>query len=194
MSIKYPTIYIKNDEINLKTNNNIIIRGPKNTGKTLIALDIIKQYNNLNNIEIISCSESKRYSLDKEITKINLLNYLKELLIKLEKDEDLYTRIEQNIIYLDGLDLENKEVIEILNKILNKVKLSSYTFIITTRHRNKSIIVPDIIIRTNVKDNYDLLKITHQSILYNSPKVVIVEKPIYKKNLFDFMKTLKIEF
>mgnify|MGYP000954538811 CR=1 FL=1 len=33
---------IKNDEINLKTNNIIIIRGPKNTGKTLILFHFVK--------------------------------------------------------------------------------------------------------------------------------------------------------
>ena len=194
MKNKYPTVYIKNDEINLKTNNIIIIRGPKNTGKTLIAVDLIQQYNNIDNVEIISCIKSKKYTGDRNIIDINLKEYLQELLLNLEEDEDLYTRTEQHIIFLDGFDVENSELVSLLNKILEKIKFSSYTFIITSRCRNKNIIVPDLIIRTNVRDDYDLLKITHQSILYDDPKISIIKKPNYNKKLFDYLNKLGIEF
>lgn len=191
--MKYPILKIQDVEINPKTDNFILVKGEKSTGKTLIVTDLLKQYDKPENTTIVSCTENKIYS-NGTVNNISVKEFLLNLQNKIKKDKDLYDRSEQYIIYLDGFDLLNIELVELLNTILKEIRFSSYTIVVSTRHKIKNLDEPDLLIKTSVKGDYDKIKIIHQSALYITPKSVIIKKPTYSKELYLYLANLGIKF
>lgn len=179
--LNYPNITIgknnKKDELNLRTNNFIVIKGKKNTGKSYVAVDLLNKTLNINPetiITIISWQDKTLYN-QKEMYKFDQLKLLNDLFKEIESDKDLYDGLEHKIFYIDGLHLGNEEEKEIFDKIVNKINFTRYTLIVTTRDELK--VSSDVLIETNFNEDYQKLKITHNSKLYDSPvsKMIIKE-------------------
>lgn len=194
----YPNITIgknnKKDELNLRTNNLIVIKGNKSTGKSYIAVDLINKAINVNSdtiVTIISWQDKILYN-QKESYEFNQLDLLEDLLREIENDEDLYEGLEHKIFYIDGLHIGNDKEKEILDKIVNKIKFTRYTLIVTTRDELK--LFPEILIETNFNDDYHKLKVTHNSKLYHSPvsKMVLKEDFNVEKHFYLLNKKFNI--
>lgn len=177
----YPILKIgrdKKDEINLKTDNFILISGNKNTGKSWLAIDLINKVINQDNakeIVLVSWQDRKIYTKKSMNHSIDLIEYFKEVKDNIINDEGKFEEEKQNIYYIDGIHLSTKEEKDLFKEILNSIRFSSYNFIVTTRD-NIEDFNPDLIINTAVKNDYNIISVKHQSVLYDSPVVKIIEK------------------
>lgn len=187
-----PTVYIGKEEFNCRIDNVILIEGPKQTGKSWIAVDFINQLKKTETVEEITVFlwQDKKIIKDNNVYQdIDFKKYFKDLLEEFKNDTFLKEKELQRIFIIDGFS-PDKEYLELFKEIFDEINLSSITFILTTRDKIAKEISPPAYIQV-LNNNYsDELKIVHQSVLYDNPVEKRIRRQPYDKEHFLFLKEI----
>lgn len=160
MQNTYPIVKIgtTKEEINLRVDNTIAITGEKCTGKSWLAIDLLRQLNNIKEVVIVSWQKKQIYRYKKSAEEIDLLDYFTGLLDLIE-NSSLDNEFEQTVFYIDGFSPNGAEK-KLFKELFTKAKFSSFSFILTSRESLDCF--NDLIginIKTN-KDNYEILNLS----------------------------------
>jgi len=188
----YPLVLLGTEEFNCRIDNVILIEGPKQTGKSWIAIDFMNQLKKLESVEeitVILWQEKKLIKGNHELKEVDFKKYFKSLLEEFKNDKFLKEKELQRIFFIDGFSPDEEEL-NLFKEIFKEINLSSVTFLLTTRDNLIKAISPSAYIQVFNNNYSDKLKVVHQSVLYDEPVEKKITRKPYNKEHFLFLKEI----